>query len=43
MEWYPYYNSDWELYPVEKLIDERRRLYGMTVEELADEYVRLRL
>lgn len=36
LEWYPYYNSDWELYPVEKLIDERRRLYGMTVEELAD-------
>ena len=36
LEWYPYYNSDWELYQVEKLIDERRRLYGMTVEELAD-------
>lgn len=36
LEWYPYYNSDWELYPVEKLIDERRRLYGMTMEELAD-------
>lgn len=36
LEWYPYYNSDLELYPVEKLIDERRRLYGMTVEELAD-------
>ena len=36
LEWYPYYNSDWEFYPVEKLIDERRRLYDMTMEELAE-------
>ena len=36
LEWYPYYNSDWEFYPVEQLIDERRRLYGMTMEELAE-------
>lgn len=36
LEWYPYYNSDWEFYPVEKLINERRKLYGMTIEELAE-------
>ncbi len=36
LEWYPYYNGDWEFYPVEKLINERRKLYGMTIEHLAD-------
>ncbi len=36
LEWYPYYNGDWEFYPVEKLINERRKLYGMTIEKLAD-------
>lgn len=36
LEWYPYYNGDWEFYSVEKLINERRKLYGMTIEKLAD-------
>ena len=35
LEWYPYY-IDCAFYPVEKLIDERRRLHGVTIEELAD-------
>lgn len=34
-EWYPYY-IDCKFYPVEKLIDERRKLYGMSLEKLAE-------
>lgn len=35
-EWYPYY-IDYEFYPVEKVIDERRKLCGISIENLADE------
>lgn len=34
-EWYPYY-VDCDFYKVEKLIDERRIMHNMTMEELAD-------
>lgn len=33
-EWYPYYING-IFYPVDKVINERRKVYGMTVEELA--------
>ncbi len=33
-EWYPYY-LDCDFCPVEKLIDERRQMHGMSMEELA--------
>ena len=33
-EWYPYY-IEGRYYPVEKVINERRIMYGMTIEELA--------
>lgn len=34
-EWYPYYIGC-AFYPVERLIDERRRIHGLTVRELAE-------
>lgn len=34
-EWYPYYIGC-AFYPVERLIDERRRIHGLTVQELAE-------
>ena len=35
LEWYPYYVG-WEFHSVEGLIDDRRKLLGMSMEELAD-------
>ncbi len=35
LEWYPYYVG-WNFYSVEGLIDERRKMLGMSMEELAE-------
>ena len=35
LEWYPY-NTGWDFHSVEALIDERRKILGMSMEELAE-------